>query len=397
MPPILNLRHLEAALEIHRLGSISRTTETVHLSQSAITQGLRKLERDLGFDVFERSHDGLTATEEGKIFLKRAQTALHCLQRVDSLLARTGRAKTRGPIHRSLTATQLRALMTVVEQGNYSVAARRLRLSQPTVHRAVKDAETICGYKFLTKSPSGVEAGWLAKQVARQVALFLSEISQGLEEVQEHLGQMTGQLRVGCLPLARTQIVPQAVTGLLKHFPEARVSIIDGPYDEQLHALLHGNLDVIVGALRFPQPSNEIVQTPLFRDFLSIVVRPGHPLASAPSMSAEELRRLDWIAPRQDTPARESFTQFFENNGVSPPEHVIECSSLAATRSMLIDSNRAALLSARQVEVDVRLGALKVSPLRLADASREIGFTLRKGWQPTLVQQHFLDRLRSQA
>ena len=207
---------------------------------------------------------------------------------------------------------------------------------------------------------------------------------------------MTGRLRIGSLPLARTRMVPRAVAILLKEFPEARVSIIDGPYNEQLPALLHGRLDVIVGALRDPPPSPDIVQKKLFQDSLNIVIRPGHPLEKRRSVSAKELRDLDWIAPREDTPAREAFTHFFENNGLSPPEHVIECSSLVATRGMLMESDRAALLSARQVEVDVRFGLLAVSTQHLQGTGRDIGIALRKGWKPTLVQRRFLDLLEEE-
>jgi DNA-binding transcriptional LysR family regulator len=191
-------------------------------------------------------------------------------------------------------------------------------------------------------------------------------------------------------------MVPRAVVNLLEEYPEARVSIIDGPYDEQLHALLHGRLDIIVGALRDPPRSPDIEQRALFRDSLSIVVRPGHPLEKRGSVSPSELQQLDWIAPRDNTPAREAFTQFFENNGLSPPEHVIECSSLVATRGVLMESDRAALLSARQVEVDVSFGLLSVSSRHLQNTGRNIGVAHRKGWKPTLVQQRFLQRLEQE-
>lgn len=392
MPPILNLRHLIAALEVQRVGSISRATTSVHLSQSAITQGLKKLEKSLGFELFRRAHDGLAPTDEGEIFLRRSAQALQHLQQISTVL-KHARMSTNSPVYRALTTTQLRALMTVTEESNYTLAARRLQLAQPTVHRAVRDAESTCGYKFFEKSPSGIEPTWHARQVARHIALFFTELSQGIEEVQEYRGQMTSRLRIGSLPLARTRIVPRAVVKLLEEFPEARVSIIDGPYNEQLHALLHGRLDVIVGALRDPAPSPDIVQKKLFRDSLGIVVRPGHPLDQRKRISAEELRTLDWIAPRQDTPAREAFTQFFEKNGLSPPEHVIECSSLVATRGMLLESDRAALLSERQIETDARFGLLTVNTRQLQGTGRDIGIAHRKTWKPTLVQQRFLDRL----
>lgn len=395
MPPLLNLRHLAAALEVRRLGSISRATEKVHLSQSAITQGFCKLERALGFEMFIRSHDGLVPTETGEIFLRRVDQAIDFLREMDNVLSQRGKAKSI-QTYRSLTTTQLRALMTVVEQRSYTLAARRLKLSQPTVHRAVQDTESICGYKFFGKSPSGLEPTWHARQLARHIALFFSELSQGIEEVQEHEGRMTGRLRIGSLPLARTRMVPRAVAKLLEEFPEARVSIVDGPYNEQLAALLHGRLDLIVGALRDPPPSPDIVQSTLFKDTLNIVVRPGHPLENRGNISAIELRDLDWVAPQEDTPAREAFTHFFENHGLTPPEHVIECSSLVATRGMLMESDRAALLSARQVEVEVRSGLLAVSTQHLQGTGRDIGITLRKGWKPTQVQRRFLDRLEEE-
>jgi len=395
MHPLLNLRHLAAALEVRRLGSISRATEKVYLSQSAITQGLVKLERQLGFELFNRSHDGLIPTETGEIFLFRAEQAINFLCQMDNVLSQRDKGKS-VQIYRSLTTTQLRALMTVVEHSSYTLAARRLKLAQPTVHRAVQDAESICGYKFFEKSPSGLEPTWHARQLARYITLFFNELSQGIEEVQEHEGRMTGRLRIGSLPLARTRMVPRAVAKLLEDFPEARVSIIDGPYDEQLHALLHGRLDIIVGALRDPCPSTDIEQKKLFQDSLSIVVRPGHPLEKRGAVSPMELRDLGWIAPREDTPARAAFAHFFENNGLSPPEHVIECSSLVATRGMLMESDRAALLSARQVEVDVRFGLLAVSSQHLRGTGRDIGVALRKGWKPTRVQQRFLDRLEQE-
>ncbi len=259
----------------------------------------------------------------------------------------------------------------------------------------MREIETLCQQRFFQRSPIGVEPTWQARKLARYASLFFAELQQGFEEVGEQQGLMAGSLRVGSLPLARTQLVPHAVIRLLKEFPDARISIIDGPYDEQLHSLLNGQLDIIVGALRDPSPSTEIKQELLFNDPLRIVVRPEHPLAARSAKNTRELRTFDWIAPRRNTPAREVFSRFFSSKGLTPPERVIECSSLAATRSLLLESDRAALLSARQVELEVQMGLLAVSPQRLPGTSREIGLTLRKDWCPTRLQQHFLALLRN--
>ena len=388
-----NVRHLSAAIEVHRLRSISAAAGRVHLSQSAVTQSLAKLEQQLGSPLFTRTSTGVFPTAAGTIFFARAQRALDHLKALEQTLF--SRSKSR-QLYRRLTNAQLRAMLAVVETGNYTRAAQRLGLTQPTVHRAVREMESLCQQTFFQRSPAGVEANWQARQIARHISLFFAEIAQSLEELSEFNGRMTGTIRIGSLPLARTRMVPKAVTQLLKKFPEAQVKIIDGPYEEQLHALLHGQIDVIVGALRRPAPSNDIVQELLFHDPLNIVVKPNHWLATTRHVTPQQLSQLEWIAPREHTPAREAFSQFFNREGLNPPTHVIECSSLVAIRELLLDSDRAALLPARQVETDVNSGLLAVSPRPLKGTSREIGLALRKGWQPTRVQSECLALLREQ-
>lgn len=390
----LNLRHLSAALEVRKRGSISAATEPMFLSQSAITQALSRLEGHLAQTLFTRTSKGLYTTEIGNIFLNRVERAIHWLTYLDSLF--TTKSKSRRHLYRLLTATQLRALVTVVEHGNYSLAARHLGLTQPSVHRAVKDLESLCDRPFFQRSPSGVEPDWRARQAARYANLYFSELEQGTDEMNEYAGHITGALRVGSLPLARTQIVPHAVTKILEEFASARVSIIDGSYHEQLDALRHGQIDLIIGALRHPPPSSDIQQQSLFSDSLHIVVRPGHPIASDHSTSVLELQELDWVAPGINAPSREAFINFFEDRGLQPPEHVIECSSLVATRGLLLESDRAALLSKRQVQMDVERGLLAMSPTKLSGTHREIGITTRINWQPTKLQARFIALLNAE-
>ncbi|WP_317930558.1 LysR family transcriptional regulator [Halioxenophilus sp. WMMB6] len=394
LPPLPNLRHLTAALEVNRVGSINRAAERVHLSQSAITQGLAKLERALAVELFTRSPTGVFTTEAGQCFLARIERAIASLAKIDGLFAEGSSGKNR-QLHRLLTSTQLRALISVVEHGSYTLAANQLGLAQPTVHRAVRELESLCRQTFFSRSPAGVEPLWPARQVARLASLFFAEYHQAIEALAELAGSHSGSLRVGSLPLARTRLVPHAVTQLLAEYPNAQVSIIDGPYEEQLHSLLHGQSDVIVGALRYPPPSPHIQQELLFSDPLHIVVRPGHVLAKRAPTSAAELQGLSWIAPKINTPARGVFSRFFLDQGFTPPARVIECSSLVAIRGLLLESDRVALLSAQQVEVEVQAGLLAVCPQALPGSRREIGLTLRRDWLPTNLQQRFLALLRA--
>jgi DNA-binding transcriptional LysR family regulator len=392
----INIRHLLCALKIKEFGTLSQAASQIHLTQSALTQGINKLENELGYLLFSRSHAGMQSTEVGELFLARISRAFEHLHEFAAILFTNDKAK-RQTFIRSITHRQLTALIQIVELQSYTAAAMQLGLSQPTLHRTIKDLEQFCEQSLLQRSPSGVEPSWRAKQLRRYASLFFAELQQGIEEMQEFHGQRNGSLRVGSLPLARTEIVPLSVLRLNEEFPDANISIVDGPYGEQFNSLLHGQLDLIVGALRAPLPNQDIVQLPLFQDQLSIVVKANHPLATRQTISPTELQELNWVAPAKSTPARNVFSQTFVSRGLAPPSHVIECSSLVAVRGILLNSERAALLPARQVEIEVRAGLLAVCPMTLPYTDRVIGLTMRRTWRPTQMQNRFLEIIQQLA
>ena len=394
----INLRHLFSLVDISDAGRLSAAAERASVSQSAMTQALRKIEEVAGESLFDRVGFGVTETPAGKLLVRRARRAIELLQGVEREL-RGRRTREAGGLllHRHVTAGQFRALVAIVETGGYSTAARRLGLAQPTVHRAAKDLEALVGVDLFPRAPRGVEPSDVAKSLARCANLVFGEVRQGFEEVWELQGRNDSLVAIGSLPLVRSEFLPTAITRLLSSYPEARVSILDGPYVEQLHALRYGEIDWLIGALRDPSPTSDIVQEPLFDQPLAVVVRPGHPLLGAPSPAIEELAKLEWIAPRALAPARRFFEEFFERSGSKTPNRIIECSSLVATRGLLLQSDRAALLSPLQVREDVAAGELAVLIEAIPDSSRTIGMTTRENWEPTMVQAAFSDIVRDLA
>ncbi len=396
----INLRHFFALDDIAAAGRLSTAAENIFLSQSALTQALRKLEETAGTALFDRAGFGVTETAAGKGLIRRARRAIELLAAAErEIRAKYARHADGMALHRHVTASQLRALVAVVDSGGYSTAARQLGLAQPTVHRAAKELEGLIGIELFPRAARGVEPSEAACTLARCASLVFAEIRQGFEEVWELQGRTDSRVAVGSLPLVRSEFLPMAVTRLLSRYPDARVSILDGPYVEQLHALRYGQIDWLIGALRDPPPTTDIAQEPLFDQPLAVVVRPGHPLLgnSSPSPSTAELAELEWVAPRTLAPARRFFDAFFESRGETTPTRIIECSSLIATRGLLLQSDRAALLSPLQVREDVATGELAVLIEAIPDSGRTIGMTTRDNWEPTKVQAAFADVVRKLA
>lgn len=392
-----NLRHLKAMCEVAKLRSISKASGRVHLSQPAVSQAIAKLEATLDAPLFIRSSNGVFVTEPGKLFYNRAKRALNFI-RAGTKRALSGSERPRRQrataLENLVTGTQLRALLAIAQFGNFSIAARNTGVSQPSLYRAARDLERILGLVLYERTAQGFVLTDAAERLARATRLAFAELRQGLEEVNAWRGIDSTRIVIGTLPLVRTYVLPKAINDLTEIRPSARINVIDGPYSDLLHGLRHGEIDFMIGALRNPAPVDDVVQTELFRDRLSIIARSGHSLTKKRSVSVRDLSAYPWVVPRKGTPTRAHFERLFQDENLPPPEHLIESSSLILIRGLLLGSNRLTMISANQGREELRQGLLEPLPFELDHTSRPIGITVRQDWEPTATQALLIDLLR---
>ena len=76
----MELRQLEYFQMASRLRNITRAAERLRVSQPNITVAIKKLEAELGIQLFDRSQKQLALTPEGAVFLNRVELALRNIQ-----------------------------------------------------------------------------------------------------------------------------------------------------------------------------------------------------------------------------------------------------------------------------------------------------------------------------
>lgn len=72
----MNTKILEYIVAVAEEKSITKAAERFYLSQPVLSRHIRKLERELGVPLFERTRDGMQLTEGGVIFVNNAQAIL---------------------------------------------------------------------------------------------------------------------------------------------------------------------------------------------------------------------------------------------------------------------------------------------------------------------------------
>ena len=60
-------------LEVEKYRNITQAAKRLFISQPALTKQLNKLEKELGFSPFDRTHSPISVTPQGEIFLDFAR------------------------------------------------------------------------------------------------------------------------------------------------------------------------------------------------------------------------------------------------------------------------------------------------------------------------------------
>lgn len=381
-----NLRHLRAFLAVAESGSVTQAAARSYVSQPAVTQAIAKLEALAEVPLFRRSPQGFFPTEAGEILRHRASRAFAM---IDPALAEIAPR-----LPHIATRPQLRALIATSEAQNFSLAARVLGVSQPTVHRAIGQLEREAGLPLFQRGPQGVVPTRACTALARAARLAFAELDQAEAELGELAGREVGRIVIGATPLARSYILPRALATFRAQRPRLGIKVLDGPYSELLGGLRRGEVDFMVGALRDPVPIDDVVQEALFEDTLVILAGRGHPQLDT-ALDVARLAAFPWLVTRENTPSRAQFDAMFDAAGVARPESIIETGSVILMREMVQDGRHLACVSRLQALGEIERGMVRALPIEVPGPSRPIGLTFRAGWQPTPAQSQLIQAMRA--
>ena len=123
------VERLEAFLEIARAGNVTRAAKALDLSQPALTERLRALERDLGSDLFVRTRRGVRLSDAGRTLVPHAERALEAIREARRAVDRERRGETG-----RLAIGSAPAVSTYALPG----ALRLFQRAHPNVHLSVR-------------------------------------------------------------------------------------------------------------------------------------------------------------------------------------------------------------------------------------------------------------------
>jgi DNA-binding transcriptional LysR family regulator len=156
----MELRHLRTIDAVARHSSFTKAAEELYLAQSAISQQIRRLETELGVEVFRRTSRSVELTAEGRVILGYAQRVLaevdgmHCeLEELTGLLRgqlRIGGVYPTGPY-------DLFGMLADFRAAHPGVAIHMVEDTQDDVLAALRSDELDCAFTALDPDALGNE------------------------------------------------------------------------------------------------------------------------------------------------------------------------------------------------------------------------------------------------
>lgn len=81
----MNTQFLNYAIEIERAGSITKAAQKLYMAQPNLSKVIKELEDSLGYEIFERTANGIIPTEKGSHFLVYARNILDQLRKIEEI------------------------------------------------------------------------------------------------------------------------------------------------------------------------------------------------------------------------------------------------------------------------------------------------------------------------
>jgi DNA-binding transcriptional LysR family regulator len=198
----------------------------------------------------------------------------------------------------------LRYFVAVAEELNFTRAAEKLHLAQPSLTRQIHNLEEELGVRLLDRSRSQVSLTEEGKSFLIDAKRLVSLSLESMKAVQRFSRGESGQLNLGYLFKFNFDLLPATLTTFYHNCPEMAVNLFDMPPAEQLRALEARKIDLGFVGLRPPPNSkntSSLAWECVAHHDIVVVLPAHHPLAKKSSVERLDLKSLFFVTMAEET------------------------------------------------------------------------------------------------
>ena len=192
-----------------------------------------------------------------------------------------------------MTIIQLRYMLLVAEHKNFTIAANKAFVTQPTLSIQIQKLEEELGAKIFNRNTKPVLLTEVGEKIVQQAQKIIEESSRMTDIVAQEKGFIGGEFKLGILPTVMPTLLPKFLYSFIKKYPKVDIKIEELTTSSICKKINDGHLDA--GIVATPLLRDNIIEKSLYYEPFVGYVPSSHVYHKNKNIEIEDLNLSDLL------------------------------------------------------------------------------------------------------
>ncbi|WP_282941579.1 LysR family transcriptional regulator [Paenibacillus sp. RC67] len=231
---------------------------------------------------------------------------------------------------------QLQYALQIAIEKNFSRAAEKLHIAQPSLSQQLSKLEKEIGVLLFQRTTNSVEVTYAGSLFVEKAQAILDMVEQLKREMEDISQMRKGKLIVGSLPITGAHVLPLVLPVFQARYPEIEIMLVEETTANLEHLTASGQIDISL--LSLPLIDESLTYEPLIEEEIMLALPSNHRLVKASgdakTIQIEELANEPFIALKKGQGFRQIAIELCLNAGFTP-KIVFESSNIETVQSLV--------------------------------------------------------------
>lgn len=196
-----------------------------------------------------------------------------------------------------MTITQLKYVLAVAEHKNFTLAAEKCFVTQPTLSMQIQKIEEELNVQIFDRTKKPIQLTEIGMKIVSQAKNIVNEADRIQDIVDQQKGFIGGEFRLGIIPTVMPTLLPMFLNNFIKKYPKIKLVIEELNTKDIIEKLKNGHLDAAIAAT--PLEEEKLKEIVLYYEPFVAYIPENHPVYLKKEIEIDDLN-LDEILLLQD-------------------------------------------------------------------------------------------------
>lgn len=192
-----------------------------------------------------------------------------------------------------MTITQLHYVLAIAEHKNFTKAAEKCFVTQPTLSTQIQKLEEELDILIFDRSKKPIELTSIGRKIVHQARNIVNESDRIQDIVDQQKGFIGGEFKLGIIPTVMPTLLPMFLKAFIKKYPKVKLKIEELTTEEIMERIREGHLDAGIAAT--PLENDNIKERPLYYEPFVGYIPKEHRLSDKKKLDVSDLEIDDML------------------------------------------------------------------------------------------------------